>query len=304
MQQERFSAKHSTGGVTYWVTATPARPDSQAAIRLQAASRGATRLDYLTAPPTYDFQNYKLQIQSQGVFPEHLARSVRISFGSQTPCTDGPTSNSNPISRFQIQTQISTHHLHQPTRPIAKWPALPASSSSSSLPSSVRSYSSCIPHEISNEALLTRIPVPPVGVLIVAGCGADVLINICLTLLGYVHLTEPSSQASAYPVPQLTRTNKQVHPRPHSCLLHPLRLLQPRRPPDPRTRSRNLLGPCTDGRPWLPGGRLRHHQQPAAPAGRLEGLGQHLLRLPAREDLPAAAGRRRRHALGLALCLS
>ncbi|POS69199.1 hypothetical protein DHEL01_v212406 [Diaporthe helianthi] len=27
---------------------------------------------------------------------------------------------------------------------------------------------------------------PPVGVLIVAGCGADVLINICLTLLGYI----------------------------------------------------------------------------------------------------------------------
>lgn len=27
---------------------------------------------------------------------------------------------------------------------------------------------------------------PPVGVYIVAGCGADLLINICLTLLGYV----------------------------------------------------------------------------------------------------------------------
>jgi uncharacterized membrane protein YqaE (UPF0057 family) len=28
-------------------------------------------------------------------------------------------------------------------------------------------------------------PVPPVGVLIVAGCGADFCINVCLTLLGY-----------------------------------------------------------------------------------------------------------------------
>ncbi|KAK7708968.1 hypothetical protein SLS64_006448 [Diaporthe eres] len=27
---------------------------------------------------------------------------------------------------------------------------------------------------------------PPVGVALVAGCGADVLINICLTLLGYI----------------------------------------------------------------------------------------------------------------------
>ncbi|KAI9760656.1 MAG: hypothetical protein M4579_001520 [Chaenotheca gracillima] len=27
---------------------------------------------------------------------------------------------------------------------------------------------------------------PPVGVAIVAGCGADLLINICLTVLGYI----------------------------------------------------------------------------------------------------------------------
>lgn len=30
------------------------------------------------------------------------------------------------------------------------------------------------------------VPVPPVGVAIIAGCGADLLINICLTLLGYI----------------------------------------------------------------------------------------------------------------------
>lgn len=30
--------------------------------------------------------------------------------------------------------------------------------------------------------------VPPIGVYAVAGCGADLLINICLTLLGYVLL--------------------------------------------------------------------------------------------------------------------
>lgn len=33
---------------------------------------------------------------------------------------------------------------------------------------------------------LTPTLVPPVGVYIVAGCGADLLINICLTLLGYL----------------------------------------------------------------------------------------------------------------------
>lgn len=32
---------------------------------------------------------------------------------------------------------------------------------------------------------LTSSPVPPVGVYAVAGCGADLVINICLTILGY-----------------------------------------------------------------------------------------------------------------------
>ncbi|KAG9197939.1 hypothetical protein B5807_08783 [Epicoccum nigrum] len=33
--------------------------------------------------------------------------------------------------------------------------------------------------------ILVTIFLPPVGVFIVAGCGADVLINIALTILGY-----------------------------------------------------------------------------------------------------------------------
>jgi uncharacterized membrane protein YqaE (UPF0057 family) len=35
-----------------------------------------------------------------------------------------------------------------------------------------------------NEVLIGTVP--PIGVFLVAGCGADLLINICLTLLGYV----------------------------------------------------------------------------------------------------------------------
>jgi len=34
--------------------------------------------------------------------------------------------------------------------------------------------------------VLITILFPPVGVAIVAGCGADLVINICLTLLGYL----------------------------------------------------------------------------------------------------------------------
>ncbi|WPG98326.1 Hypothetical protein R9X50_00111500 [Acrodontium crateriforme] len=33
--------------------------------------------------------------------------------------------------------------------------------------------------------ILITILLPPVGVYAVAGCGADLLINICLTILGY-----------------------------------------------------------------------------------------------------------------------
>ncbi|TVY40891.1 Plasma membrane proteolipid [Lachnellula subtilissima] len=42
--------------------------------------------------------------------------------------------------------------------------------------------------------VLITILLPPVGVYIVAGCGADLLINICLTLLGYVFASLPSSR--------------------------------------------------------------------------------------------------------------
>jgi uncharacterized membrane protein YqaE (UPF0057 family) len=34
--------------------------------------------------------------------------------------------------------------------------------------------------------VLITILCPPIGVYIVAGCGADLLINICLTILGYI----------------------------------------------------------------------------------------------------------------------
>jgi len=34
--------------------------------------------------------------------------------------------------------------------------------------------------------ILITILIPPVGVYMVAGCGADLLVNICLTLLGYI----------------------------------------------------------------------------------------------------------------------
>ncbi|CZR56805.1 probable RIC1 protein [Phialocephala subalpina] len=34
--------------------------------------------------------------------------------------------------------------------------------------------------------VLITLLLPPVGTYIVAGCGADLLINICLTLLGYI----------------------------------------------------------------------------------------------------------------------
>lgn len=50
--------------------------------------------------------------------------------------------------------------------------------------------------------------VPPVGVYCVAGCGADLLINICLTILGYVFslFLPPAPRGRSLPshVPHMT----------------------------------------------------------------------------------------------------
>jgi uncharacterized membrane protein YqaE (UPF0057 family) len=34
--------------------------------------------------------------------------------------------------------------------------------------------------------VLITILFPPIGVFLVSGCGADLLVNICLTILGYI----------------------------------------------------------------------------------------------------------------------
>ena len=41
-----------------------------------------------------------------------------------------------------------------------------------------------IPLESTELTESIRDPVPPLGVFLIAGCGADFLINLCLTLLG------------------------------------------------------------------------------------------------------------------------
>lgn len=73
--------------------------------------------------------------------------------------------------------------------------------------------------------------VPPVGVFMIAGCGADLFVNICLTLLGYV-LSSPSRVVSLCRICprrgrieiKLTNSSRvslhlQGPPRPHSRIL-------------------------------------------------------------------------------------
>lgn len=47
-----------------------------------------------------------------------------------------------------------------------------------------RGRTTCLPHYQSDDA--DTLQVPPVGVWCVAGCGADLCINILLTILGYI----------------------------------------------------------------------------------------------------------------------
>ena len=116
---------------------------------------------------------------------------------------------------------------------------------------------------------------PPLGVFLVAGCGADLLINVCLTVLGYVryyliHLSIPPSLLP--PPPLFFRGNKEkkrkerkreqarskqadpsnIAPRPHPRLLRRVRVLLPPRgrpprrhphPPRPRRLLQQSSGP-------------------------------------------------------------
>jgi len=123
-----------------------------------------------------------------------------------------PNKPNRPNLEIQIEIQISTP-LTPADRPIADM----ASTASAVLLIIITLFcettSRTMPEKISKQALLTQIPVPPVGVLFVAGCGADVLVNICLTLLGYVS-TIPTHPPSPSPSrnPQLTRSTNRYIP--------------------------------------------------------------------------------------------
>ena len=61
--------------------------------------------------------------------------------------------------------------------------------------------------------------VPPLGVFLIAGCGADLLINIILTILGYFSFVEQTKQHG--------RANmSKIFPRSHTCLLPDLGVLR------------------------------------------------------------------------------
>jgi hypothetical protein len=87
--------------------------------------------------------------------------------------------------------------------------------------------------------------VPPIGVFIVAGCGADLLINICLTLLGFVIPHSQSCASNSITIPRFTLRRQQlmfilqIHPWPHPRLLPRIRLLR-----SSSTSSRGSLHCC------------------------------------------------------------
>lgn len=60
--------------------------------------------------------------------------------------------------------------------------------------------------------------VPPLGIFLISGCSADLLINILLTILGYA-----ASQPNLHGIRRLTKL--QVFPGSHSCLLPRIRIL-------------------------------------------------------------------------------
>jgi uncharacterized membrane protein YqaE (UPF0057 family) len=68
--------------------------------------------------------------------------------------------------------------------------------------------------------IIFAIILPPVGVFLERGCNADFLINILLTILGYVAL----SSSTVIPDGRLTCC-AQLHPRHHSRPVHHIEVL-------------------------------------------------------------------------------
>ena len=68
-------------------------------------------------------------------------------------------------------------------------------------------------------------PVPPLGVYAIAGCGMDLFVNICLTVLGYVLTPGPL----VVEVTKLTAAATQLLPGTPPCLLPRVHLLRPKR---------------------------------------------------------------------------
>lgn len=69
--------------------------------------------------------------------------------------------------------------------------------------------------------LLVTIFIPPVGVFLVSGCGPDLLINICLTLLGYV-IPISFIVISKTPIDQSTDTSQGTftHSTSNMCIMN------------------------------------------------------------------------------------
>lgn len=111
------------------------------------------------------------------------------------------------------------------------------------------------------------LPGPPIGVYAIAGCGADLLINICLTILGCVAFPDASSHTHTHTLslslsPLVTDTvslSGQLLPRPHPRVLSRVRVPRPPRagtrgPLHRLPRAGHLQRAHPERRP-----RLRHH---------------------------------------------
>jgi uncharacterized membrane protein YqaE (UPF0057 family) len=111
---------------------------------------------------------------------DHDALQCLLTFYSARPCNIHPS-----IHPLSLSRSIRPHSSSTSIRPHSSSTSIHPLSSPTLKSQPRQQTANMISHIL---LILITIFLPPVGVFMIAGCGADLLINICLTCLGYAVL--------------------------------------------------------------------------------------------------------------------
>ena len=110
---------------------------------------------------------------------------TRFNVSMLTSCSARPCNIHSSIHPLLTSTSTRPHSSSTAIHPLSSSPPVHSLSSSTLITQPRQQTANMISHIL---LVLITIFLPPLGVFMIAGCGADFLINLCLTLLGCVTL--------------------------------------------------------------------------------------------------------------------